>query len=135
MSKGARENGIVSIETAILLPVFLLLVLGVIEFSRLLWTRAMLTHACHETARYAMVRGKDADYPATEAQLRQKFVDSTRGIDSESLTLQITPDWDTLSVAGQTFRVTAQYTFPALWDVLPAPTLKIVVYTQASLSP
>ena len=50
------RRGGVAVETALLLPVLLLALLGTMEFGRMAWTQAALTYAVQETARCASVR-------------------------------------------------------------------------------
>jgi Flp pilus assembly protein TadG len=52
----AARDGAAAVETALLLPVLFLLLLGVIELGRLAWTRTALTFAVQEAARCASVR-------------------------------------------------------------------------------
>jgi Flp pilus assembly protein TadG len=53
-SRGLRsERGGVAVEFAILLPVFLLLVFGIIDFAHALYMQQVITSASREGARYA----------------------------------------------------------------------------------
>ncbi len=49
------QNGAVSVEFAIILPVLLLLTFGIIEFSVALYDKAMITNASREGARAGIV--------------------------------------------------------------------------------
>ncbi len=115
------HRGSVLLETLVLLPVFLLLVFGVLDFARLLWTDLVLRHALAETGRYAMVHGSASPDPATLAELRDVYLAATSGINDAQLTLQSVPDWSTGSAAGARVRLEASYEFQFLWDFLPAP--------------
>ncbi len=50
-----RENGAAAVEFAIILPLLLLLLFGIIEFSLLLYNKAMITNASREGARTGVV--------------------------------------------------------------------------------
>jgi Flp pilus assembly protein TadG len=50
-----ESHGSAAVEFAFLLPVFLLMFLGIIEFGRLLWTQSSLQHAVEAAARYAAI--------------------------------------------------------------------------------
>lgn len=115
------HRGSVLLETLVLLPVFLLLVFGVLDFARLLWTDLVLRHALAETGRYAMVHGSSAPTPATLADLRTVYLAATTGIDEAQLTLQAVPDWSSGSTPGAQVRLEASYEFLFLWEFLPAP--------------
>jgi Flp pilus assembly protein TadG len=48
------KSGTTAVEFAIVLPLFLAFVMGVIEFGRVFWVQASLQHAVEQTARTAM---------------------------------------------------------------------------------
>ena len=48
-------RGTAALEFAILMPVFLVMFLGIMEFGRLLWTQTTLQHAVEAAARYAAI--------------------------------------------------------------------------------
>ena len=50
-----QPEGSAALEFAFLLPVFLLMFLGIIEFGRLLWTQSALQHAVEAGARFAAI--------------------------------------------------------------------------------
>ena len=54
-----KERGAVAVEMAILLPLLLLILLGIVEFGRALNVQVSLTQAAREGARYAAVHYKD----------------------------------------------------------------------------
>lgn len=120
-----QHRGSVLIETLVLIPVFLLLVFGVLDFARLLWTDLVLRHALAETGRYAMVHGTAAPTPATLAELRNAYLAATQSVDETKLTLQAVPDWNTTSTPGAQVRLEASYEFLFLWDFLPAPSVTL----------
>ena len=55
MNSGLRSSGSVAVEYGLLLPALLLLVLGVMDVGRLLWTQATLDRAVEAAARCAAV--------------------------------------------------------------------------------
>src|SRR4051794_15442461 len=55
----ARRSGAIVVETAIILPFFLLMFLGIFEHSRFLMMRNLVDHAVSEGARYAVVHTYD----------------------------------------------------------------------------
>jgi len=57
------ENGVVAIEFAIVLPVLLLLLFGIMEFSIILYDKAMITNACREGARAGIIYDHDPSGP------------------------------------------------------------------------
>jgi Flp pilus assembly protein TadG len=57
---GCRERGAVAVEFALLLPVLLLIVFGIIDFGRALNAQITLTQAAREGARLAALGNSDA---------------------------------------------------------------------------
>jgi Flp pilus assembly protein TadG len=51
----SRERGTAAVEFALVLPILLLCVLGLIEFARAIWTQATLDYAVQAAARCAAV--------------------------------------------------------------------------------
>lgn len=65
--KSKSERGAVAVEFAIILPVFLLVVLGIVEFGRAFNIQVSLSEAARESARYAAVHCTEAGYDEDEA--------------------------------------------------------------------
>ncbi|XAS71015.1 TadE family protein [Micrococcaceae bacterium Sec5.1] len=59
MKSKKKERGAVAVEMAILLPLLLLILIGIMEFGRVLNVQVSLTEAAREGARYAAVHYKD----------------------------------------------------------------------------
>lgn len=57
--RSRREKGSVVMEMALVLPLFLLIVGGVIDMGMLLWQKDVMTNACREGARAAARAGID----------------------------------------------------------------------------
>lgn len=69
------ENGVVAIEFAIVLPVLLLLLFGIMEFSIILYDKAMITNACREGARAGIIYDYDPSddtYHPSDATIEAK---------------------------------------------------------------
>jgi hypothetical protein len=56
-SKLDGDDGSVLIETTLTLSIVLLVIFGIMEFSRVLYADLFITYAAHSATRYAMVRG------------------------------------------------------------------------------
>jgi Flp pilus assembly protein TadG len=50
-----RENGATMVEFAIILPLFIILIFGIIEFGLLLYNKGIITHAAREGARAGVI--------------------------------------------------------------------------------
>jgi len=62
------RRGSAAVEAAFVLPLLLLLLLGIIEFGRMAWTRSSLDFAVQEAARCAVVRTDRCPTPAATQQ-------------------------------------------------------------------
>jgi Flp pilus assembly protein TadG len=111
----ARE-GSTAVETALVLPLLLLLFMGAVEFGRLAWTRAGLNYAVQEAARCASVRPDVCGTPAQTAAFAAGRA-SGLGVPASAFTV---------SADSCGTRVSAAYAYPLLaWQVFGvSPTLR-----------
>jgi Flp pilus assembly protein TadG len=80
------------VEFALIGPVFLLLVFGILEGGRLLWTFHTLNNAAKEGARYTTVRGSGStlpDAPATGASIKTYILTKSTGLDGANLNVDL----------------------------------------------
>ena len=82
--KQSGQGGATLLELALITPVFLMLIIGIIELSMAYFANMTMQHAVREGARYAVTGNKDLD-PASSNQQRyqaviQKMKDSSMGI-------------------------------------------------------
>jgi hypothetical protein len=68
----SRSDGTAAVELAILMPVFLLFLLGIVEFGRLMWTQAALQFAVEAAARCYAIDTACTSVGATEAYASQQ---------------------------------------------------------------
>lgn len=81
------RRGAAMVEMALVLPVFLMVVMGIIEFGRAMWVSNMLTNAAREGARMAILDG------SSNAEVRQSvedFLTTTLGVQAADITTTIT---------------------------------------------
>lgn len=79
-----KEDGQAMVEFALILPVFLLILCGIIDFGWLFYNQISLNNACREGARYAVVNTADgADTQAITAHIENnsKNVFDKDGVD------------------------------------------------------
>lgn len=50
-----RQSGSISVEAALLLPIFMTLLLAFVDFGRLMWTQTVVSSAAAEAARLAVL--------------------------------------------------------------------------------
>lgn len=92
------ERGQAMLEMALVLPLLLLILLGIVDFGRVLLIQQTVTEAARDAARYASIGD-------TDAEVAQAIADDTRTLDH--VTWSISPDpW----VSGSPVTVTVEDT-------------------------
>ena len=124
MKPANNENGAAALEFALVLPLLLLLVFGIIEFGIIMFDKAVLTNACREGARAGIV----SKSPRLTRPEINNIVDNcqdhliTFGA-SPTLTLNSTPT-NPVALFNEDLLVTATYNYdflliPGFIPVLP----------------
>lgn len=112
-----EERGQSLVEMALLLPVLLLLIVGIIDFGRILYSYSHLHMATQETVRLGGL-GK------TDSEIIQFARDYIHLGDSSELTVSITPNEGNRD-SGDYVTVTLQYPIelltPLLSEIIPNP--------------
>ena len=90
LRKNANRKGAVIVETALVLPVFVLVSFGIIEFGRAMMVSQVITSSAREGARLAVLTG------STNAQVEQAikdFLEEAIGVAPAqvSVTITVTP--------------------------------------------
>ena len=121
------ESGASAVEFALLLPVLMMVLFGIIEFGFALYQQAVLTNASREGARLGIVQAVPA---ITTAQINAAIDNylAPTGINSANVARVITPG----AVTGDP--VTVSLTLPYTFMVLPkltsvAPQINLTAYT------
>ncbi len=107
------EDGAAAVEFAILLPVFVLLVLGMIEFGLLIWRQEILTNASREGARAGIVSGNPRPTSDDIIAVVSIYL-SSAGIDPSILNISVN---GAEGLSGESLTVLVQYPYPFL--ILP----------------
>jgi Flp pilus assembly protein TadG len=84
-----NEAGQALAEFALVLPVLLLLIAGIIEFGRAFHIQQIVTDAAREGARAAVVQDGAVDYDSAMAVMANRLL--SNGIDTAGATLDIQP--------------------------------------------
>ena len=98
------EKGQAALEFALVLPILLLLVCGIVDFGRILYTKNTLTSMSEQAARYASL-----DYTNTDAEI-DTYVRTNAGVSDTSagtLTVAVAPT--PTRVSGNTVKITLTY--------------------------
>ena len=126
--KTKNQEGAAAVEFAIILPLFLVLVFGIIEFSIAFYDKAMITNASREGARRGIVRTMNPDAVTADAEIDGAVNTYLTGnlitFDSDtSVDIDITREG---FAPGDDLTVTVTYSYgylllPALIDALAGP--------------
>jgi Flp pilus assembly protein TadG len=100
------------VEFAIIGPVFLMLLFGVVEMGRLIWTNHELDNGTREGARYAMVHGAKSGTLATSATVKTYMLSHTSGLSSAKATVNVA--YGGTAQPGDVVTVSSTYSFTPL---------------------
>ncbi len=92
-----NSSGSVAVEFALLLPVYIFFMFGIIEFGRYIWTRNTMEFAAEIAARYGAITSG-----ATNATVAAYALTQLIGIDSTGITFTATVAASTVTVVGTT---------------------------------
>ncbi len=111
------QRGQAVVEFALILPILLLLVFGIIEFGRIFYSYLEVTQAAREGARLGAVGGSDQEIVALVR-------DVAVGLDDERIQVKIEPLEEQRS-RGDSLRVEVSYhlplVVPIITELLPNP--------------
>src|SRR5262249_8865413 len=106
MRQGTRR-GSTLIESSIVAVVFLLLLVGIIEFGRLGLAYNEVSFAAQCAARYASVRGSSSGHPAAAKDVQTAALAYTAALDNSQVT--VTTTWSPDNNPGSTVSVKVSY--------------------------
>jgi Flp pilus assembly protein TadG len=109
--KGSRKGcrGATVVEFAMVLPMFLLLLFGIIEFGRYFFVQHTLQFATREGTRLALVGGTLADANGNPLSRTASIIKKI----NDNASLAVNPAEISISI----FPITATYSDPVGWDV------------------
>lgn len=84
---GQRRRGSAMVEMALVLPLFFMVVLGIIEFGRAMMVSQLVTNAAREATRLAIIDGSSN---ASVSQWVKDFIVQSCGVTSADVTVTIT---------------------------------------------
>ena len=121
-----RGRGQSLVEFALALPIFFLLLIGLIEGGRYVFYSEVLNHAAREGARYAIIHGENSSDPtgppndASGADIKQAVRDAAVGVgDTDGIVINdpcygsrdASPPCSLLNRRGNPVTVTVEYTY------------------------
>jgi Flp pilus assembly protein TadG len=76
-SSRRRRSGQALVEFSIVLPLFLIMLFGIIDFGRVVWANSSLANAAREGARYAIVHAGGSRQSTKDAAAKFAFAGGT----------------------------------------------------------
>ena len=120
-----REKGQALVEFAMILPLLLLLLLGMVEFARVFNAGLVVTHCSREGARLAVTGGSDT-------LIINRAIASAPSLDSSLLEVTVTPI-EADRARGQEVRVLVRYPVPMVAPVISIITGETVTVQSATV--
>jgi Flp pilus assembly protein TadG len=121
-SREEAERGQSLLELAILLPVLLIILLGILDVGRLYMTMVAIHDAAAEGASYA------ASYPSRTSQIQQRAAESSTALTTIDPAMVVITYGGSQS-SGQPITVTVNYDYdlltPLLSAIVPSGTLRV----------
>ncbi len=125
---GGCRRGATAVEFGILLPIYLIMVLGVVEVGRALWIKSSLQFACEEAARYAIVNTSATTTTVEEYALTRL---TNTGINTTGVTFTAAQD----TVGSVNFMtISGTYNFTVLVELVPMPDVTLNAKSRVPLS-
>ncbi|MHB8382275.1 MAG: TadE/TadG family type IV pilus assembly protein [Candidatus Binataceae bacterium] len=112
-SFGPRGQG--STEFAMIAPLLLILLFGIIQFGSLFYDYCLVSYAAGNAARWAMVHSSTSGNSGTSDTTLNGYVDGMMaGLDTSKVTVTSTPAWTTAQAPGNrvSIQISYTYTFP-----------------------
>ncbi len=91
-TKSTRQRGAAIVEQALLLPVMLAILFGIIDMSRALYSYTYVSYIAREATRWASVRGGGVNGTASQAEI-QNFVRNVSGMGLDAMQLTASANW------------------------------------------
>jgi len=126
------QRGAAAAEFALVLPLFLLLVVGAIDFGRAFWAKNTLANVAREATRYAAVRSIKSKDPATPEKIEGKVYGVTAPLNPDEVHVSTT--WIPSNSPGATVQVDVSYTFQPILPLLFIESIELTSHSSMIIS-
>jgi Flp pilus assembly protein TadG len=132
LREGKKESGNTIIESALALVVFLMMLFGIMDLGRMVWTYNTLSQAARVDARYAIVHGNASGSVASSSDVSNVVRGQVIGLDPS--TLVVTTTWTPDKNPGSAVKVQTSYSFAFLLPYLPNRSIALGSFSQMVIS-
>lgn len=122
------QAGAAMLEGALVMLAFLLVIFGLMDFSRMVWSYTMISHGAREATRYAIVRGSSSGHTASVSQIQGIVTSRSPGLDPSATTADVTftPDQN----PGSMVKVVVTYNFYPIAPYIPVGPISLKSTSQ-----
>jgi Flp pilus assembly protein TadG len=114
LSNMRHQKGVAAVEFALMLPLFLTLLFGVIELSFAMYDKAIITNASREAARAGIVVAKPRVSSTKIGDVASGYVSGLLVTFGSSAAPTVSVDQSEGTTAGKPLKVTVSYTYNGL---------------------
>jgi Flp pilus assembly protein TadG len=119
-------------EFGLVLPVFILLLFGVMCFGNIVYAYSYVSYAAREASRYAAVHGMNNKAPATSSSIQNFVTEETAGLNLKQLS--VTTSWSPDNSPGSLVKVQVKYSMPISIPLVTSTTLGLTSSSQMVMS-
>ena len=127
-----RQRGATTAELALVIPLFMLLVAGLVDAGRAVWVRTTVQYESTQAVRWASVRSNDSGNPATAAKIEAWVENQARILDPDKLSVETS--WTPSNSPGATVSITVQYQYEPALAFIPINPITFSVTTSQIIS-
>lgn len=127
-----KEHGGAVVELAIAFPLVVLLVFGIVDAARAMLTYHTLTHASEAAVRFAAVRSRTSQSPATEGSIKARVLQSATGLEPGKVS--VNTDWTPGNIRGAMVRIRVTYPFSPVTPFVPWDTITLLGSAESRIS-
>jgi Flp pilus assembly protein TadG len=129
---GDDRRGVVAVEFALIIPIFMLMTYGFMEIGRALFIQNSLGHAVYEAQRYAIVHGASSSSPADADAIEAVILEKAGMLDGDLLTVDVSfaPD----NEPGSVVTIRASYAFDYMTGLVPLEAFDMTSTSAATIA-
>ena len=116
-ARGTGQRGSVMVESALTLLLFLMFLLGIFDFGRMVYCYNYVSYAARRATRYASMRGNSSSSPVSASDIQTWVRNNAVGVYPSSLV--VTTTWSPDNKPGSTVQVRVRCDFQPVIPFLP----------------
>jgi Flp pilus assembly protein TadG len=117
-----EDSGAELVEFAVSSILFLTMLFGIIEFSRMIMDYSLVSSGARDGARYASARGSLSGHAASASDVQSFVAGHSSGLLATS---NVTVTWPSGNTPGNYVQVTTTYNFVPIVHLLPSQTVRL----------